>query len=580
MRANNSRRIIYAIFIAAILVMLSASCISWLRPVPERPPPLKSIRATCYDYNSTDTPITILPGGARSSYIDVSDRTGESAVEMRVTFNITHANVSDLTIYVAKPDGGSILVVNRVGGTGDNFVNTTLDNDASTNIADGSAPFTGSYRPLNPLYTNVVANGTWRLWIWDWTTPDTGTLDSWTLTLCTEPFTPTPTLTFTPTATDIPGNCTVYVGNDVPKIIPDDTITYTLSALPIAPSAPISKIDVTFSMDHENWGDLDIWVCKQYGQHCTLIDGNIYASGHYTMTFSSDPSQAEESWYEPPFTGSYQAEQPLSGFLGEDTNGNWGLVVRDSAYWDLGSLTYWEMVICTDPGYATATPTPTSTPRPGFTPSVQDDCPVGYFFATGTNCDEPGWHLLPLEDSGEEDVVFNGVIGMVTNGCTATGPIKTRGNVVMQGSYHPIYPGWPYTDMYAPGVVPGVISTEETTNCDEIRLNVNASETVSGTLSTSPQWFGGVMYNFGVRSGAVEGCQDRIVYWDYDIDLPGCTIWTATPTITPIPTPIASPTPICASLDDWPVPPATPVGTPVAGDCGQIWRRGYNWLVP
>ena len=38
-----------------------------------------------------------------------------------------------------------------VGGTGQNFRNTILADDAPISIADGQAPFTGRFRPLNPL---------------------------------------------------------------------------------------------------------------------------------------------------------------------------------------------------------------------------------------------------------------------------------------------------------------------------------------------------------------------------------------------------------------------------------------------
>ena len=42
-------------------------------------------------------------------------------------------------------------LANRIGGSGDNFTNTVFDDEAATAIASGAAPFTGSFRPFQPL---------------------------------------------------------------------------------------------------------------------------------------------------------------------------------------------------------------------------------------------------------------------------------------------------------------------------------------------------------------------------------------------------------------------------------------------
>ena len=52
---------------------------------------------------------------------------------------------------VCRPDGTSIELFDGVGGNGDDFIDTILDDEAAASIADGSAPFTGSYRPIGNL---------------------------------------------------------------------------------------------------------------------------------------------------------------------------------------------------------------------------------------------------------------------------------------------------------------------------------------------------------------------------------------------------------------------------------------------
>ena len=69
------------------------------------------------------------------------------------------------------------------GGSGDNYFNTTFDDEASIPITSGSPPFTGSYRPEQPLSTfdYLPLNGSWILKVNDNAAGDTGQLASWCL---------------------------------------------------------------------------------------------------------------------------------------------------------------------------------------------------------------------------------------------------------------------------------------------------------------------------------------------------------------------------------------------------------------
>jgi len=102
---------------------------------------------------------------------------------------IRHTWDSDLDVYVDGPTGTSVLLFSAVGGSGDNFTNTVLDDEASASITSGSAPFSGTYRPQGQLSTfdGTASSGEWVLWIYDAAGGDTGTLDSWSLELCGEP---------------------------------------------------------------------------------------------------------------------------------------------------------------------------------------------------------------------------------------------------------------------------------------------------------------------------------------------------------------------------------------------------------
>lgn len=114
--------------------------------------------------------------------IDPLTINSNTVVSVRV--NITHTYDGDLVLTLISPSGNSINLSNRRGGSGDNFTNTLFTANASLTIAQGSAPFTGSYRPDGPFSALTGnANGTWVLKVADLASTDVGTLNNWTLTL-------------------------------------------------------------------------------------------------------------------------------------------------------------------------------------------------------------------------------------------------------------------------------------------------------------------------------------------------------------------------------------------------------------
>jgi subtilisin-like proprotein convertase family protein len=104
--------------------------------------------------------------------------------------NLTHTFDGDLLITLISPSGTRVVLSNRRGSSGDNFVNTVFDDTAATPIASGTPPFTGSFKPDGVLGTlnGQNANGTWALEINDLASGDSGTLSAWSITLgSTEP---------------------------------------------------------------------------------------------------------------------------------------------------------------------------------------------------------------------------------------------------------------------------------------------------------------------------------------------------------------------------------------------------------
>jgi subtilisin-like proprotein convertase family protein len=137
--------------------------------------------------NSSST--TINPGRPNTilSPIDVSSLS-DDIKKIKVTFDIDHTWTGDLRISLLDPAGLRVVLVDRRGGSSDDFENVIFDQEASTSIRDAIPPFKGTYRPEGDLndFNGRSPNGTWQLEIRDLAFKDGGELKSWTLDLETQ----------------------------------------------------------------------------------------------------------------------------------------------------------------------------------------------------------------------------------------------------------------------------------------------------------------------------------------------------------------------------------------------------------
>ncbi len=106
-------------------------------------------------------------GTTRSFTITVPD-TG-SATDVNMNLDIEHTHVSDLDLFLIGPDSTRVELFSGVGGSGNNFAGTILDDEALTPITAGSAPFSGSFQPEEALSTfnGRAISGTWTLEVTD-----------------------------------------------------------------------------------------------------------------------------------------------------------------------------------------------------------------------------------------------------------------------------------------------------------------------------------------------------------------------------------------------------------------------------
>lgn len=112
-----------------------------------------------------------------------------------VCINLTHTWDSDLNIYIIAPDGTSSALTMGQGGSDDNYTNTCFNENASQSITAGSAPFTGTFRPMGEIgrvNNGQNGNGIWKLRVIDTYPADAGTVISFSITFGNNPATYTP----------------------------------------------------------------------------------------------------------------------------------------------------------------------------------------------------------------------------------------------------------------------------------------------------------------------------------------------------------------------------------------------------
>jgi subtilisin-like proprotein convertase family protein/subtilisin family serine protease len=135
---------------------------------------------------STASPVAIPDDNAAgvTSSVFVPDRGRVKDVNVSVA-GITHTFVGDLEIEVTGPDGTTVRLADHPGGPnngGDNLSGTVFDDEAAQNISQGTAPYTGNFKPQDDQlsrFDGISRRGTWTLRVRDLFEGDVGTLQGW-----------------------------------------------------------------------------------------------------------------------------------------------------------------------------------------------------------------------------------------------------------------------------------------------------------------------------------------------------------------------------------------------------------------
>ncbi len=142
----------------------------------------------CLTNTATDTPIDIPIIANTVPFISTIAMVSQNIVsDVNVTVDISHTWVNDMTISVISPNGTEIQLVARPC-TNASLLNitATFDDSGSTVVCATNPAISGTVKPLQLLsaFNGQAISGNWKLKVLDPYDQDGGTINSWSLNIC------------------------------------------------------------------------------------------------------------------------------------------------------------------------------------------------------------------------------------------------------------------------------------------------------------------------------------------------------------------------------------------------------------
>jgi subtilisin-like proprotein convertase family protein len=139
----------------------------------------------CDVFSSANVPLAISAGAASTINSTLAITETINLSDVNVTMNISHTYVSDLIITLISPSGTQVQLLNGACPEGDN-INVTFDDSGSVLICGVNPSISGTLTPVQSLTSFIGQNGqgNWTLRVRDAASGDGGSLNSWSLNLC------------------------------------------------------------------------------------------------------------------------------------------------------------------------------------------------------------------------------------------------------------------------------------------------------------------------------------------------------------------------------------------------------------
>ena len=147
-----------------------------------------TITTTCNTYTNT-TSFALPDAGSNYTIKTITVPTTTSPVsDINVTANITHPNLQNLVVAVVQPGPTtttSLVTLFNQNCTGSANMNVTFDSQAGALAC--ASPTTGTYQPSTTLnnYNGINPSGVWQFGFWDKVAGNSGTVNSFSIQVCT-----------------------------------------------------------------------------------------------------------------------------------------------------------------------------------------------------------------------------------------------------------------------------------------------------------------------------------------------------------------------------------------------------------
>lgn len=134
---------------------------------------------------------------------------------------------------------------------------------------------------------------------------------------------------------------------DLPTPIPD--VGTGTSTINVATMGTVTKAAAIVDIEHLYTADVDLTLRSPNNTTIELSTDNGSSGDHFTNTHFTDDAATAITDGVPPYNGSYQPEQPFSGFNGGPANGNWLLTATDDLSGIAGNLHEFTLLLCVQP---------------------------------------------------------------------------------------------------------------------------------------------------------------------------------------------------------------------------------------
>jgi cysteine-rich repeat protein len=240
---------------------------------------------------ATDTPLNVPDNNLTGVTSTINVPAGVTIGAVLVSANVSHTFRGDLIITLTAPNGQSADLTRNVGGSADNFIATNMD--------------------LTSKFTSGAnAQGAWKLKVVDNAAQDTGTLNSFLLTINNG---------------GTPGNGGTFIGqNNTGAAIPDNNTTGISSTIVASGVTSVTSVQVQLNITHTFRGDVLVTITNPAGVTKTVV-----------APATNDSAD------------NIQGIFVVAGFTGSG-NGNWTIKVTDKAAADIGSLVNWKLGLNTN----------------------------------------------------------------------------------------------------------------------------------------------------------------------------------------------------------------------------------------